>query len=310
MLIEKGIVFKSTGSWYTVKTETGKFVQCKIKGKLRIEGFKSTNPVAVGDNVLVELTDDGTTVVITELLDRKNYIVRKSINLSKQTHILAANLDQAFVMVTLVLPETPMEFVDRFLAITEAYNIPSTILLNKFDLYVEGFEELLEFWNSVYSSTKYSIIDLSVNTGHNMDLLEGLLKDKTTLIAGNSGVGKSSLIKKLIPENQIKVGALSDYHLSGKHTTTFAEMYELPFGGHIIDTPGIKGFGLYEIEKKEVSHYFPEIFLVSSKCQYYNCLHINEPKCAVIKAVENGTIHWSRYRSYLSILDDSKSKYR
>lgn len=306
---EEGIVFKSTGSWYTVKTISGSFIQCKIKGKLRTEGYKSTNPVAVGDNVLIESAEDGSSAVITELLDRKNYIIRKSINLSKQTHIIAANVDQAFIIATLVLPETPMEFVDRFLAVAEAYNIPSKIILNKSDLYTEEFSEMRKFWNSVYKSS-YDLIEVSANTGYNVNALKELLTSKTTLMAGNSGVGKSSLIKKLVPESAIKIGEISEYHLSGKHTTTFAEMYELPFGGRIIDTPGIKGFGLYDTDKYEVSHYFPEIFNVSKDCQFYNCLHTNEPNCAVIKAVEDGSIHWSRYRSYLSILEDSKSKYR
>lgn len=308
MPIEEGVVIKSTGSWYTVKTLSGSVVPCKIKGKLRIEGYKSTNPIAVGDKVLIDNITNAS--VITELLDRKNYIVRKSINLSKQTHILASNIDQAFIIVTLVLPETSMEFVDRFLAVTEAYNIPATIILNKYDLYTEEFDEMIRFWKSVYETTKYSIIDVSVKTGLNLDYLKELLSGKVSLIAGNSGVGKSSLIKKYIPENEIRVGALSDYHLSGKHTTTFAEMFDLPFGGSVIDTPGIKGFGLYDTDKYEVSHYFPEIFHESSKCQFYNCLHINEPNCAVLRAVDEETIHWSRYRSYLSILEDSKSKYR
>lgn len=308
MPIEEGIVFKSTGSWYTVKTVSGSIVPCKIKGKLRIEGFKSTNPIAVGDKVLIDNIENAS--VITELLDRKNYIIRKSTNLSKQTHILAANLDQAFIMVTLVLPETAMEFVDRFLAVTEAYNIPAKIILNKYDLYSEEFTAMLDFWKSVYQTTNYQIIDVSVKTGLNMDYVKELLTNKVTLIAGNSGVGKSSLIQELIPESQVRVGALSDYHLSGKHTTTFAEMFDLPFGGSIIDTPGIKGFGLYDADKYEISHFFPEIFKKSSECQFDNCLHVNEPKCAIIKAVDEGSIHWSRYKSYLSILDDSKSKYR
>jgi ribosome biogenesis GTPase len=308
MPIEEGIVVKSTGSWYTVKTASGEIVPCKIKGKLRIEGFISTNPLAVGDKVLVENVENAS--VITELLDRKNYIIRKSINLSKQTHILAANLDQAFIMVTLVLPETSMEFIDRFLAVTEAYNIPVKIILNKYDLYSEEFSAMLQFWKSVYETTNYEIIDVSVKTGLNLAYVKDLLTDRVTLIAGNSGVGKSSLIQELIPASQVRVGALSDYHLSGKHTTTFAEMYELPFGGSIIDTPGIKGFGLYGADKYEISHYFPEIFSKSSKCQFDNCLHVNEPNCAIIKAVEEGTIHWSRYKSYQSILEDSKSRYR
>lgn len=308
MPVEEGVVFKSTGSWYTVKTTSGAVIPCKIKGKLRIEGFKSTNPVAVGDKVLIDNVENAS--VITELLDRKNYIIRRSINLSKQTHILAANIDQAFIMVTLVLPETAMEFVDRFLAVAEAYNIPATIILNKYDLYTEEFNELVQFWKTVYGTTQYQIVDVSVKTDLNTNLLKEMLKDKVTLIAGNSGVGKSSLIQKYIPDIPIRVGEISDYHLSGKHTTTFAEMFELPFGGSIIDTPGIKGFGLYDTDKYEVSHFFPEIFSASSNCQFYNCLHVNEPNCAVLKSVDEGSVHWSRYRSYLSILDDSKSKYR
>lgn len=308
MPIEEGVVFKSTGSWYMVKTSSGAIVPCKIKGKLRIEGFKSTNPVAVGDKVLIDNIENAS--VITELLDRKNYIIRKSINLSKQTHIIAANLDQAFIMVTLVLPETSMEFVDRFLAVSEAYNVPATIILNKYDLYTSEFDAMIRFWKDVYSSANYTIVDVSVKTGLNMEMVKEKLTGKVTLVAGNSGVGKSSFIQSFIPESQIRIGNISEYHLSGKHTTTFAEMYDLPFGGSIIDTPGIKGFGLYDTDKSEVSHYFPEIFNASSECQFYNCLHINEPNCAVLKKVEEEAIHWSRYKSYLSILEDTKSKYR
>ncbi len=310
MPIEEGIVYKSTGSWYVVKTASNRFIECKIKGKLRIEGIKSTNPVAAGDKVIIETSLSDQTGVITNIVDRKNYIVRKSINLSKQSQILAANIDQALLMATLVLPETSTEFVDRFLAMAEAYNIPAIILLNKCDLYTQEFSELLNFWKEIYNTTNYKLLEISVGSGIQMEAVKNLLIDKVTLIAGNSGVGKSSLIKKLSPESQIRIGEISQYHHSGKHTTTFAEMYELPFGGAIIDTPGIKGFGLYDTAKTEIYHFFPEIFKVAEKCQFHNCLHINEPKCAVIEAVEKQTIHWSRYKSYLSILEDSKSKYR
>lgn len=304
-----GIVFKSTGSQYLVKIEEIGIIECAIKGKLRIEGFKSTNPVAVGDSVQVELMTDKTGI-IKDLNERKNYIIRKSSNLSKQTHILASNVDQAMIMATLVLPETPLEFIDRFLAVCEAYAIPSFILLNKSDLYTEEFDELITFWKDVYKNSNYPLIEISVTNNMNIGTLSDILKDKTTLIAGNSGVGKSSLIQKLCPDYAIRIGEISDYHLTGKHTTTFAEMFELPFGGKIIDTPGIKGFGLVKVEKNEIYHFFPEIFQVSKNCQYNNCLHINEPKCAVIEAVNKGEIHWSRYKSYLSIMEDTDEKYR
>jgi ribosome biogenesis GTPase / thiamine phosphate phosphatase len=309
MPIEEGIVYKSTGSWYIIKTKSNNFLECNIKGKLRIEGFKSTNPIAVGDHVLVE-TNNYKTGIITNLLERKNYIIRKSPNLSKQTHILAANLDQVIVIATLILPETSTEFIDRLLAVAEAYSIPATIVLNKFDLYTPEFSELLLFWKEIYNLTKYKLIETSVKTGFQLNIIKELLSNKITLISGNSGVGKSALINKLIPDADIRIGKLSEYHLSGKHTTTFAEMYELPDGGLIIDSPGIKGFGLYGVDKSEIYHFFPEIFNKAKDCQFHNCIHVNEPNCAVIEAVGKNEIHWCRYKSYLSILDDDKSKYR
>jgi ribosome biogenesis GTPase len=307
--LKKGLVLKSTGSWYSVKTEDGDLINCKVKGKLRILDIKSTNPVAVGDWINLEEIDHQTGV-ITDIADRKNYIVRKASNLSKESHIMAANIDQAVLVVTLAFPETSLEFIDRFLASSEAYRIPVVIVVNKTDLYQETLQNLILEMHEIYEPIGYKVIETSVVLQKNIDLLRSELTNKVSVLSGNSGVGKSSLINTIYPNFHLKIGDISDYHMKGKHTTTFAEMFELPDGGYIIDTPGIKGFGMVYMDKKEIYHFFPEIFKYASSCQFYNCLHVEEPKCAVKAAVENGQIHRSRYHSYLSILNDKNSKYR
>jgi ribosome small subunit-dependent GTPase A len=307
--LKKGLVLKSTGSWYSVKTTEGTFINCKVKGKLRIQDIKTTNPVAVGDWVNIEEVDLQTGV-ITEIIKRKNYIIRKASNLSKESHIIAANIDQAILVVTLAFPETSLEFIDRFLASSEAYRIPVTLIINKTDLYEETLKNLIKEIHDIYEPIGYKVIETSATKNKNIDILHAELIHKTTVLSGNSGVGKSSLINCIYPDLNLKVGSISDYHMKGKHTTTFAEMFELPDGGYIIDTPGIKGFGMVYMEKEEIYHFFPEIFKASSECQFHNCLHIGEPKCAVKGAVERGIIAQSRYHSYLSILNDENSKYR
>lgn len=307
--MKKGLVLKSTGSWYTVKTEDNLLLNCKVKGKLRIADIKSTNPIAAGDWVEFELADDQTGV-ITNIIPRKNYIIRKASNLSKESHIIAANIDQAILVITLIFPETSLEFIDRFLASAEAYRIPVTIVINKTDLYPENLKNLLAEIHEIYEPIGYKVIETSVVNGNNIDLLNSELINKVSVLSGNSGVGKSSLVNAIFPDLNLKVGNISDYHMKGKHTTTFAEMIQLPAGGYIIDTPGIKGFGLVYMDKSEIYHFFPEIFNHASSCQFHNCLHVEEPKCAVKAAVEAGSISRSRYHSYLSILEDENSKYR
>ncbi len=309
--MKKGLVTKSTGSWYSLKdTETSEIINCNIRGKLRIQGIKSTNPVAVGDFVEYEIPDNSETGVIKNVLDRKNYIIRKSTNLSKQTHILAANIDQAILLVTIAYPETYPIFIDRFLITAEAYRIPAKLIFNKVDLYNEKQTEYLNKLIKIYSDAGYECIASSVIKQTNIDVVKSLLKDKTSLIAGNSGVGKSSLINLIDPSMNLKTSEISDYHKSGKHTTTFAEMFDLSIGGHIIDTPGIRGFGLHDIQNEELFHFFPEIFKISENCKYHNCTHVHEPGCAVKKAIEEGSISQLRYENYLSILFDDESKHR
>jgi len=305
----RGIVLKSTGSFYLVKTETGDELQCSIKGKLRTLDIKSTNPVAVGDYVEIDCINS-TEGIIKEIHERKNYIVRKSSNLSKQTHVLAANIDEAFLIVTLAFPETSFEFIDRFLATAEAYRIPVTIVINKTDIYGETLKELLAEVHDIYEPIGYPVIETSAISKSNIAQLKDKIKNKVCLFSGNSGVGKSTLINVLYPGINLKTGQISDYHMKGKHTTTFAEMITLPDGGYIIDTPGIKGFGMVFMEKQEIYHFFPDLFQYSEKCQFHNCLHIDEPKCAVKEAVSNGLINESRYLSYCSILEDADTKYR
>jgi len=309
--LKKGLVIKSTGSWYSVKdTETGEVISCTIRGKLRTEGIKSTNPLTVGDYVKYNVPDNTETGIIYQIFDRKNYIVRKSTNLSKQTHILAANIDQAVLMVTLKNPVTYSVFIDRFLITAEAYNIPAKLIFNKIDLYDDKEKQLLNEYIKAYELAGYECIQTSVTQKINIEKITQLLKNKITLIAGNSGVGKSSLINFIDPALHLKTNEISSYHKSGKHTTTFAEMFDLSVGGSIIDTPGIRGFGLHDIKKEELFHYFPEIFKASENCKYYNCTHVHEPGCAVKIAVEENKIHPMRYHNYLNILSDKETKHR
>ena len=312
-MLQKGRVVKSTGSWISVCSETdGDIIQCKMKGKLRLTGIRSTNPVAVGDIVDMEITGPGNTGVIESIYPRKNYIVRKASNLSKESHILAANLDQAFIIVTLVKPKTSMEFVDRFLVSAKAFGVPVVIIFNKKDLYGPDEMEQMAMYEYMYRNVGYNTLSMSVVLSENIDTVSDMLEGKVTLISGNSGVGKSSLVNAVDPSCNLKTGIISDAHLKGKHTTTFAEMYRISNGGYIVDTPGIKGFGMVHLEREEIYHFFPEIFKESSNCQYNNCLHLSEPKCAIIQAVEDGRISWSRYASYLSIMEEFEegSKYR
>lgn len=298
----KGVVIKSTGSWYTVLSEEDKVLECRIKGVFRMKGIKTTNPLAVGDKVEFEMEDDGKGV-IHAIAERKNYIIRKSINLSKQAHIIAANMDQAFLIVTLAMPRTSTGFIDRFLLTAEAYHIPASIIFNKIDLFddQQTMKEVDEFI-SIYKRIGYPCYKVSARNLVAMDILQKLTKNKTTLISGHSGVGKSTLINAIDANLDLRVGELSDAHNKGKHTTTFAEMYALSYGGFIIDTPGIKELGLVDMEKEEISDYFPEMRALRNNCKFNNCLHLNEPKCAVIAAVESGEIAASRYNSYLGIM--------
>ncbi|WP_350285100.1 ribosome small subunit-dependent GTPase A [uncultured Croceitalea sp.] len=307
-----GTVYKSTGSWYTVKSDDGNFHECRIKGKFRIKGIKSTNPVAVGDVVAFELETigDETVGIISDIKDRKNYIVRKSVNLSKQTHIIAANLDQVFLMVTLNNPMTYTIFIDRFLVTAEAYEIPAVLLFNKMDTY--SFEEKAEilYLKKIYEDIGYPCIELSAKTGENVDRVKALMKGKTSMFSGHSGVGKSTLVNAIEPLLHLKTAEISEQHLQGQHTTTFAEMYDLSFDGKIIDTPGIRGFGIVDMEKDEIGDYFPEFFELKSECKFNNCLHVDEPKCAVKLALEKEKVSWSRYKSYMQILHGDDENYR
>jgi ribosome biogenesis GTPase len=308
--LEKGLVIKSTGSHYRVLYDEGKTVECTIKGKFRVKELRTTNPVAVGDYILFEFEKSNISGVITEVLDRKNYILRKSSNLSKQSQIIAANLDQVFLMITIILPETPVEFIDRFLITAEAYRIPASIIINKTDLYGEGEQSKMLNLISLYSKIGYECFSLSVKDKSGIDALREKMKDKINLISGNSGVGKSTLLNLLNPSLNLKTEEVSDYHKQGKHITTFPEMHRMPFGGFVIDTPGIRGFGMVHMERNEIYHFFPEIFRISRDCRFYNCLHYDEPGCAVRSAVESGQVNPLRYRSYLNILDDENRKYR
>jgi ribosome biogenesis GTPase len=307
----KGIVIKSTGSWFLVKTEDGKTTDCRIRGKFRLKDLKSTNPVAVGDLVDFEIPENDTIGVITNIHERKNYIIRKASNLSKQHQIVASNVDQIFLVVTAIKPETSLVFIDRFLISAEAYRIPVIIVINKSDIYIEEhIKAFVQDVKNIYEPIGYKCIETSVVKNINIETLKDLMKNRISVFAGNSGVGKSSLINKIDSNLSLKIGKISDAHFKGKHTTTYAEMFEVASGGSIIDTPGIKGFGLIEFEKSVVHHYFPEIFKVSENCQYNNCTHTHEPKCAVKEAVENEKISSSRYESYLTVLEDSDTKHR
>lgn len=305
-----GLVVKNTGSWYQVKTDNGELFECKMKGHFRLQEIRSTNPIAVGDLVDFEKNTDGTAMIHT-IHDRWNYIVRRSSNLSKQSQILAANLDLVALIVTINYPETSTVFIDRFLATAEAYAVQACIVFNKMDRYSEEETKLLETLVSLYSSLDYPVFKISAKHSTNIDKLMVFLSKKTTLFSGNSGVGKSTLINAIAPHSLAKTGEISAYHNKGMHTTTFSEMFELLSGGHIIDTPGIKGFGTIDMEEAEVGHYFKEIFAVSKNCKFANCTHVHEPDCAVLVAVESHSISLSRYHSYLSVLKDcNEGKYR
>lgn len=304
-----GKVYKSTGSWYKVRDEAGEFYDCRLKGKFRLKGLKVTNPVAVGDEVVFEEEEGKQTGVITEIAERNNYLIRKSVNLSKQYHILAANVDLAVLVATVTQPDTLNEFIDRFLVAVTAYDIPAAIIVNKLDVYDDGDLEKLAEWDSIYSSINYPVIPISVEKNINLQAVEDLFKGKTVVLSGNSGVGKSSLLKQLVPNsNNVAVKEISEQHQQGVHTTTFAEMYDLPFGGYLIDTPGIRGLGIVDIEQEELANYFPEFVALKETCKFYNCVHINEPKCAVKAALDTGEIAPERYSSYLSIYDNDKTE--
>lgn len=306
----KGLVVKNTGSWYVVKMNDDTLVNCKIKGTFRLKGIRTTNPVAVGDVVDVAIKDGASYIVGIE--PRRNYIIRRASNLSKESQILAANVDQALLIVTLKEPITNTTFIDRFLATAEAYNVSATIIINKVDLLCDEYEqEYLDGVQTLYETVGYKVIKMNALEGEGLDELREILQGKTTLLSGNSGVGKSSIINLVLPGLNLKTGNVSETHHTGMHTTTFSEMFELPEGGCVIDTPGVKGFGTIDFDKSEVAHYFKEIFKMSADCRYNNCTHTHEPGCAVLEAVENHYISRSRYQSYLSILEDSADdKYR
>ena len=308
----KGTVYKSTGSWYQVKSEAGTFYDCRIKGKFRIKGIKSTNPVAVGDRVEFDIEDkEGAEQgVIKKIENRENYIIRKSVNLSKQTHIIASNIDQVFLLVTLNNPPTLTTFIDRFLVTAEAYHVKAVLLFNKVDSYNEDELVDVKYLAAIYRNAGYECIGISATTGKNVDKVKEMMLGKTSMFAGHSGTGKSTLINAIEPGLNLKTSQISDQHKQGQHTTTFAEMFDLSFDARIIDTPGIKGFGVVEIEREELGDYFPEFFELKQDCKFHNCLHLEEPKCAVKDALEEGEIAWSRYKSYLQILEGEEDNYR
>ncbi len=308
----KGIVYKSTGSWYVVKTASGDVYECRIKGKFRIKGIKSTNPIAVGDQVEfdVEKKGDDTIGIIHSIEERKNYIIRKSVNLSKQTQIIASNIDLALLLVTIDNPPTLTAFIDRFLVTAEAYDIPVVLVFNKSDSYTDQSREEAQFLQMLYKSIGYQCVEISAIKNIGLDQIIDLMKDQTTLVSGHSGTGKSTLINAISPGLELKTTEISELYSQGQHTTTFAEMYDLSFGGKIIDTPGIKGFGVVDMEPETMGDYFPEFFKLKSACKFNNCLHIDEPHCAVKEALDENRIAWSRYRSYIQMMEGEDEHYR
>lgn len=307
----RGLIIRNTGSWYTVRTDDGGLFDCKVKGTFRLKGIRSTNPVAVGDVVTITPGADGQTALIDGIEDRRNYIIRRASNLSKQSHIIAANVDMAALIVTIAHPETSTTFIDRFLASAEAYRVPVLIVFNKTDLYDNAERGQMQRLVSLYQDIGYRCVTCSAETGDGIDELRAELQGQTTLLSGNSGVGKSTLLNLLVPDADAKTAEISAAHDSGMHTTTFSQMFFLPQGGALIDTPGIKGFGTFDMEREEVSHYFREIFKASAECRFGNCTHTHEPGCAVLQAVAEGSIAESRFNSYLSMLEDKdEDKYR
>ena len=308
----KGIVYKSTGSWYAVKTAAGEVYECRIKGKFRIKGIKSTNPIAVGDQVEFDVEQKGDEVIgiIHSIGDRHNYIIRKSVNLSKQTQIIASNIDLALLLVTIDNPPTLTSFIDRFLVSAEAYDIPVMLVFNKADLFTEKSKEEAAYLQLLYTSIGYRCLEISAKNNEGLDQIIALMKDHTTLVSGHSGTGKSTLINAISPGLDLKTSSISIQHMQGQHTTTFAEMFDLSFGGKVIDTPGIKGFGIVDIDPESLGDYFPEFFKLKSACKFNNCLHIDEPNCAVKVALEQDQIARSRYRSYIQMLEGEQEHYR
>jgi ribosome biogenesis GTPase len=305
----KATVYKSTGSWYTIKDEAGSWHNARIKGVFKIDGITSTNPIAVGDEVEIEVENEtDRTAIIINILPRRNYITRQSPRVKHQHHIVAANLDQSFLIATIKEPRTSQGFIDRFLVAAEMFHVKSTIVFNKADLYKKKEQEKLDEWKEMYEAVGYKVLPVSTKNNTGIDELKELLKDKTTLMSGHSGVGKSSLLNALIPDLALKTADVSGWSGKGMHTTTFAEMYDLPFGGRLIDTPGMREFGLVDISKKELSHYFPEMRERLNDCQFNNCMHLNEPGCAIKQAVIDGEIHEDRYVSYVTILDSIEEK--
>ena len=305
----KGLVYKSTGSWYQVKSDQGNFYQCRIKGKLRLSGIRSTSPVAVGDRVGFDLDDEAIGVIHT-IDQRENYLVRKSVNLSKQLHIIGANIDLVFLVITLKNPETFTTFIDRFLVSAAAFGIETVLLFNKMDQYTEEELKIVNELKELYTAIGYQSVFCSTKSGQGMSELRNLMQDNTSIFSGHSGVGKSTLINTVAPELRLKIGEISEQHGQGQHTTTFAEMFDLSFGGRIIDSPGIRGFGIADIDKEEIARYFKEFFKASENCKFNNCQHLSEPGCAVKSELEEGTIAESRYQSYLSMVLEEEGPYR
>jgi ribosome biogenesis GTPase len=307
-----GIVYKSTGSWYTVKSSEGYFMECRIKGKFRMKGIKSTNPIAVGDLVDFDLeeTTDTTTGTITKIHERKNYIVRKSVNLSKQLHIIAANIDQVFLLITINNPPTTTSFIDRFLVTANAYGIETVLVFNKIDTYTDEMRDEQQYLQFIYEQIGYQCMQISSTQNIGIEPLKQKMIGKVSMFSGHSGVGKSTLVNSLEPNLDLKTKKISEQSKQGQHTTTFAEMYDLSFEAQIIDTPGIKGFGIVDMQPSEISGYFPEFFKLKHECKFNNCLHKDEPHCAIKKALENNEIAWSRYNSYLKILEGDDEHYR